>query len=284
MATQDQKNSALLYKIETLKPHLSKSGRVLATYIVEHPDQVMGMSIAALSEVTGVSEPTIVRTCRRFGFNGYQSFKIALAQDIVNPLQFVHQEISNGDDMKGIMNKVLSGSIQAMQLTHDTANVEDIEAVAKGIMEAKNVYIFGVGGSTSIAMDFYHKLIRLGIHVIAYTDVHFQAIGAAYAKEGDVIFAISHSGSSRSVVDNARHARENGARVFSITSVGSSPLSKLADISLYTVSDETKYRVVSMASRLAALTITDSIYTYIAMQTEEIKTLKVEKALEDLKY
>ena len=62
------------------------------------------------------------------------------------------------------------------------------------------------------------------------------------------------------------------------------PLSKLADISLNTNSKETKYRVVSIASRVAALTIADSIYTYIAMRTDGAKSLQIEKSMESLKY
>ena len=110
-----------------------------------------------------------------------------------------------------------------------------------------------------------------------YTDAHLQAICAAYAKKGDVIFAISHSGSSKSVVDNAQHAKENGATILTLTSMGSSPLTKLADVSLFTASEETKYRIVSISSRLAGLTIIDTIYTYIALQKEDIKNMKVEK-------
>ena len=70
----------------------------------------------------------------------------------------------------------------------------------------------------------------------------------------------------------------------SLTSAGKNPLSKLADISLNTNSKETKYRVVSIASRVAALTIADSIYTYIAMRTDGAKSLQIEKSMESLKY
>ena len=73
-------------------------------------------------------------------------------------------------------------------------------------------------------------------------------------------------------------------KVISLTSAGKNPLSKLADISLNTNSKETKYRVVSIASRVAALTIADSIYTYIAMRTDGAKSLQIEKSMESLKY
>ena len=111
-----------------------------------------------------------------------------------------------------------------------------------------------------------------------------QVIACNYLDERDAVFAVSHSGSSRCVVDSTQTAKHRGAKVISLTSAGKNPLSKLADISLNTNSKETKYRVVSIASRVAALTIADSIYTYIAMRTDGAKSLQIEKSMESLKY
>lgn len=72
--------------------------------------------------------------------------------------------------------------------------------------------------------------------------------------------------------------------MISLTSAGKNPLSKLANVSLTTNSRETKYRVVSIASRVAALTIADSIYTFIAMRTAGARSLQIEKSMEKLKY
>ena len=94
----------------------------------------------------------------------------------------------------------------------------------------------------------------------------------------------SDSATARCVVDSTQIAKHRGAKVISLTSAGKNPLSKLADISLNTNSKETKYRVVSIASRVAALTIADSIYTYIAMRTDGAKSLQIEKSMESLKY
>ena len=85
-------------------------------------------------------------------------------------------------------------------------------------------------------------------------------------------------------MDSTQTAKNRGAKIISLTSAGKSPLSKLANISLNTNSNETKYRVVSIASRVAALTIADSIYTFIAMRTDGAKSLQIEKSMENLKY
>ena len=159
-----------------------------------------------------------------------------------------------------------------------------MEAAAQVLMNARKIVIFGLGGSAPVAMDLHHKLLRLGLDASVYTDPHLQVIACNYLDERDAVFAISHSGSSRCVVDSTQVAKNRGAKIISLTSAGKSPLSKLANVSLNTNSNETKYRVVSIASRVAALTIADSIYTFIAMRTDGAKSLQVEKSMESLKY
>ena len=284
MAVQDTGSPALVLKILNMMQSLSKSEQVVATYITQHPEEVVYLSVAALAENSGVSDPTVVRACQKLGFTGYQDLKVTLAQDIVTPLQSVHEEVLPDDDMQKIISKVFQGTVHTLEFTHDTLNVADVEHAAKLLMNARRVLIFGLGGSGPIAMDLQHKLLRLGLSANAYTDPHLQAINSVYVGAEDVVFAISHSGSSRSVVDNTRIAKNNGASVISLTSMGHSPLSKIADISLFTASSETRFHIVAISSRIAELTIIDSIYTYIAMRSESVKNLKVEKAMEGMKY
>ena len=284
MAVQGGASPALVLKILNMMNSLSKSEQAVARYITLHPDEVIYLSVAALAENSGVSDPTVVRTCQKLGFTGYQDLKVTLAQDIVTPLQSIHEEVMPDDDMQKIISKVFQGTIHALEFTHDTLTVADVEKAAQMLMAARKVLIFGLGGSGPIAIDLQHKLLRLGLNSSAYTDAHLQAMISAYAGEDDVVFAISHSGSSRIVVDNTRIAKSNGAKVISLTSIGPSPLSKLANVCLFTASSETKYRIVAISSRIAELTIIDSIYTYIAMRSERVKSMKVEKAMENMKY
>lgn len=69
--------------------------------------------------------------------------------------------------------------------------------------------------------------------------------------------------------DAARLARERGATVITITNNGISPVSKLADIRLYTYSQETKYRTYAISSRMAELTIIDTLYTGVSLRLGE---------------
>ena len=57
----------------------------VAEYVLANPDKVINQTITELSEITQVSEATIVRLAQRAGFKGFQALKIAIARDTVEP-------------------------------------------------------------------------------------------------------------------------------------------------------------------------------------------------------
>lgn len=277
-------STAVIMKINSMKEMLSRSELAVANYISAHPEEVIYLSVAALADNCGVSDPTVVRACQKLGYTGYQDLKISLTQSLRTPIEIENQEVTEKDDMQTVASKVFRNASQALDLTKDMLNYSDLEQAAETIMKANHVFIYGLGGSNSVAMDAQHKLLRLGLDVRAYTDSHLQAMAAAYADKNDVILAISHSGSSKSIVDNARLAKDNGATVISLSSMGKSPLSKLSDISLYTAATEIKFRIVALSSRIAELTIIDTLYTYLAFKSGKEGSMKIEKAMESMKY
>ena len=285
--TQNKNISAMTLKLQTLKPSLSRSEKKVIEYILEHPEEVIYLSVSGLAEKSGVSDATVVRSCRKVGMNGYQDLKVTLAQDIVTPLQSIHEEIEERDSISQITKKVFQSTMHTLEYTCDTLRNENMEK-AVGILEnSKRINIYGLGNSHSIALDLQHKLMRLSIDAVAFTDSHMQMIASTNMKDSDCVFAISHSGSSKDIVDAAKAAKENGAKVIAMTNIGRSPLSDVADVQLTTMSKESKYHIVALASRVAQMTIIDAIYTIIAFR-KKAKAIegfrKIEKGLESKKY
>ena len=279
-----REESAVAFRIRSVMPELSKSEAVVADYVSNHPEEVINLSVSALADLCGVSEPTIIRACRNMGYSGYQALKVALIQGQSATIAYAGEEVTESDSMQDTITKVFGAAEDAVALTRNNLNVRDMERAAEALLGAKRIYIFGVGGSSAVASDVQHKFSRLGFNVTAYADLNLQAIVAAYAGKDDVVFAISHSGSSKVVVDNTNIAKSNGATVISLSSTGKSPLTEIADISLFTDANETRYRIVALSSRIAELTIIDTLYSFMSFRTGSKENLKIEKAIENQMY
>lgn len=276
-------NHPIWLKIEAILPNLSKSERRVIDFILENPSAVISMSVAGLAEKSHVSDATVIRACRSIGFTNYQDMKVTLAGSMLSPLQVIHTEIAPQDSKDAIIDKVFSANIQTLQYTHSVINRQDIILAAKKIAQAEQVLIFGMGSSNAIAHDLQHKLLRLGKHVYAYGDSHLQQIAAVNCSQRDVVIAISQSGSSTDVVDAASRCKKNGAFVIAMTNVGKTPLGKTSDICLFSAAKESGS---SVTTRVAQMTIIDSLYTLIAMDMEQIQERfrEIDKALNAKKY
>ncbi|MGW0203974.1 SIS domain-containing protein, partial [Nonomuraea sp. NPDC003201] len=84
-------------------------------------------------------------------------------------------------------------------------------------------------------------------------------LAAELLPEPSVCLAISHSGATRSTVDTARRARAAGARVVAITSYASSPLAEESTWVLVGGGQDLVFGMEAVASRLAHLTIVDTL-------------------------
>jgi RpiR family carbohydrate utilization transcriptional regulator len=281
------KGLGTLFKVESIFKSLAKTEQRVAKYILANPKDVIYLPVTELAEKTRSSEATVVRLCRKAGFKGYQDLKLELAQEIVSPLESIHEEIKLDDDTQTIVSKVFQGINDTLQYTLKVLNFDQLHKVIDLISNAKLVDVYGSGNSAAVAMDLHHKLTRIGINSRVSWDGHLQMIYSATLKPGDLVFGVSHSGSSRNIVDSLKQAKSNGAVTISITNYGHSPLSKIVDYPLYTASDETKFRVVGLASRIAQLAIIDSIHALLTLHNIEKNlstTRKVLKALEVMKY
>lgn len=278
--------TAQILKIKALVSRMSKSKRRVAEYIINNPDEVIHLTVSELAERSKVSDATVIRACQDIGSGNYQGLKIALAQEIVTPLQSINEDISFEDDSHEIMNKVFNSEKQALEYTRRITNVSELEKASERLQAARKIQVMGLGNSHAIAQDLEHKLLRLGLNAIMYPDSHMHIISAAFLNQEDVLFAISYSGSTRDVIEAALVAKKNGATVISLTNIGRSPLYDAADIRLFTASSESKYRIVALSTRIAQMAVVDTLYTMIALRKANAVDgfHKLEKALGFTKY
>jgi len=227
------------------------------------------MSISELADSVGVGESTVMRFCRALGYTGYQEFKLRLAQDLVEPVQYIHGKISFEDTIQQLAQKIFQTNRQAVEDTMKSLDPDMVEVAAKTLATARKIDIYGAGYSYFSALDAKLKFARLGLIVDAYGDMHLQAMAAASLSSHDVAIGISHSGSTKAVVDALRAARKSGATTIAITNFSPSPISKVADVVLLTASPETPLGGEVLTSRIAQLCVIDVLSVAVAVTLGE---------------
>ena len=261
--------------IKMLYDEMGKAEKQIADWILENPGKIISLSIVELAELCKCSEATIVRFSKRLGMSGYQELKISLAAE--GGSASVNSNISKKDTAYSIYEKVCNDIYLSLERTKKSLDADAVSLAADKICKAKKIVLFGLGNSASIAIDASHKFLRAGLNAIAYTDNHMQVIAASHLKEGDVAIGVSHSGSSKDIVDALKIAKEHKASTIAITNIGKSPILKVSDIVLATSSEETQYNILALNSRIAQLAIIDALYFYVVMSRSKTAADSIQK-------
>jgi DNA-binding MurR/RpiR family transcriptional regulator len=252
-----------LARIRSSFPALAASEARVANWIMQQPQKIIHLSMAQVAQACGVSDTTVLRFCRNTGFQGYTDLKLSIARDVVSPTQIIHDDIAEGDGPAVVARKVFMSNIQAL---YDTLEVLDEGALIKAInllTAARRILIVGVGTSGPIVHSMYNMLMRLGLNCKAETDSYLQLMEVALLGPGDVVVAISQSGSSIDPVLTLKQAKENGAATICITGNAQSSITDPADVTLLSVDREA--RIEAIASRLAQVSIADALYVIMAL-------------------
>ncbi|MBQ9977700.1 MAG: MurR/RpiR family transcriptional regulator [Clostridia bacterium] len=248
-------------QIKLLYDKMGKAEKRIADWIFENPGKIISLSIVELAEQCECGEATIVRFAKRLQLNGFQELKFSLAAENGGSPASTH--ITESDSAYEIYQKVCNDIYLSLEKTKSSLKENLLGEAAEKICKANKIVIFGLGNSSAIAIDASHKFMRAGLNAISYTDNHMQVIAASHLKENDVAIGISHSGSSKDVVEALKIAKEHNATTIAITNSGKSPILRQSDIVLSTASEETQYNILALNSRIAQLAIIDTLYFYI---------------------
>ncbi|MBU4349803.1 MurR/RpiR family transcriptional regulator [bacterium] len=263
-----------ILRIKSQLTSLKPAERRVADYILDNINEVIHLSITKMAENAGVSEATVVKFCQHIGYSGYQELKIILAQAGEKDYrEHIYGEIEANDDIDIIIKKIFQIYNQSLNNTKELLQNTDVKTSIEMILKARRLYFFGFGASGIVAEDADLKFKRINYISEALTDNHRQkTIGALLTKE-DVVIAISDSGRTKELIESLKIVKNAMAKIIAITSNLGSPITKLADITLLTSSQETPFRGSALASRMAQLAVIDVLFLGAAV-AEYDKTLE----------
>jgi len=220
-------NSSLLQRLRESMAGLPAAQRAVVEVVLEDPRAAVAATVEQLAQQAGVSMPTIVRTCRAFGFDSVREFMLALAQDLVVTGSYLHRSVLSEDSASDVASKIIHAAVSSLTELGRRIDVEVLDQVATRLAAAKRIDCYSVGAaSTFMASELQSRLFRLGCTSNAIFDAHQQLVSASTLGPEGVAFVISHVGRMPYTLEAARFARSQGATVIALTQ----PDTQLAEI------------------------------------------------------
>ena len=257
---------------ELLQQHqndLTKSGHMVADYLVQHAAEAQYLSISSLARECKVAEATVFRFCRALGFEGYHEMRIALAQ--ANATGALVNQRAPGPDADTATLCEHAGAL-FMTAINGTQNALSPEAVDKAVAllhSARQVFCLGQGGSMLVANDICARFSSLSTKFRTAGDSHLQLLTASLMGPEDVVLFVSYSGATRDMMETLRTAKDAGAKIILLTHYEDSPGAALADVVLLCGAQESPLDSGSIPIKVAVLYVGEVLLLRYMMDDPE---------------
>jgi DNA-binding MurR/RpiR family transcriptional regulator len=251
--------------IETIKENYDQmfaAEKKVADFILQNPEKAVNANVSELANFSQVSDATIIRMCKHIGYQGYYQMRIFLSHDLGRKQADtgdMSQEEATGT-LKDLFSRI-AGNVLGLL---DHLNIENLQACADLINHCNIVHLVAVGNTSPLIMDLGFRLGRSGIHATYNTISEYFFNHINLAKEDDIVIAVSHSGTSKQVVQAMELAKEKKLKIIAITGAEYSPVSKLADYLLLSKENKPLFEDYGKNSHLNEMAVIDALLYYVS--------------------
>jgi RpiR family transcriptional regulator, carbohydrate utilization regulator len=284
-----------------LRSKLSKSEKRIVQFLLNDTHSFARLNVKEVAAAAEVSEPTVVRFCRRVGCKGFKDLKIQIIQDLAyrqatqegeagraREFQDSHRPPSDerrdsrgplaASNKENVSDKIHDAAVAALSRVHAALDWRSVDAAARAIAQARRVVIYGIGGSSAVmANETHNRLFRLNISSIPHTDSYMQRMSATTLSDKDVAIFISSTGRPRTLLDSLELARYYGAKCIGITPQDG-PMGRDVDICIHLeLTQGGVHRFHPNPMRYAQLYLIDCIAYAVALQLGEAAELSLKR-------
>lgn len=243
-------NENILLHLRQGLPGYSPTLQKLGDFILTDPQKVLYLTITELARETDTSEASVTRLCRHLGCKGYTEFKMALALDVQHNQPAA---VASGDSIDMLVEE----TVQALRDTGKFINREVLQSAVEALHQAKTIQIYGVAASAITGEYLHYRLLRLGKSAQLFGDMHRAAMNASTLREGDLVIAISASGSTKDVMHVVKVAKKQNARVLMLSNTLRSPMGSLADMLLVAARPEGPFNAGALSGKVGAMMLVE---------------------------
>lgn len=255
----------------------SKSDKRLADFLLKYPNCVDSETASSLAEKAEVSPATVVRFCRKLGFEGLADMKKSAAYHNYIESTTTDMNLAKGDSAEDVKNKVIGYMKMVVDQLQVSLDAESLQKAADMLTGAHHVVILSEGGSGTIARAAYDIFLKLALPCRVVEDIMFQMMEISMMGEDDVLLIIVNSGRTHNVIQNAQYAKELGIPTIGIVGPKNSPLSKYLDVEISTSMFNSSYFSDLSAARLCELATVSILHSIMALSRDEKQLEKGEE-------
>lgn len=178
----------------------------IADFFIRNRKKV-DFSAKAIAERLYVSEASLSRFAKKCGYRGYREFVYQYEET------FVEKE----ESMTGNTRMILNAYQELLNKTYSLMDEAQITRISRYLNQAERVFVCGRGSSGFAAEEMEHRFMRIGVDIDSIQDSDLMRMQAVFQDRRSLVFGISVSGETESVLYLLREANRRGAKTVLLT-------------------------------------------------------------------
>lgn len=261
---------------------LSQSDLAVVSFISQNPQLVVHMTSRQLAEATYVSPSTVVRLCKKAGFDSFGDMKVALAHELASAESYEDvdsdfPQLANASTAQ-VISRISSMERQAIRKTELLLMEVDWEPILRALDSCRGISLYAIGFSLNPCEAFLRDMAHLGIRTTVLREDSDSRQWAAGCPRDEFSIMLSYSGRTMLTVDAAHILAKRGLKSLSITSEGENKLSRTTtwNIPIAVTEQQTAHdrisHVQSSAEMSYALNVLYALY-FSRHYTENVRSI-----------
>lgn len=219
--------------------NLTTTERTIASYILNHPDDIGSMSAADLADRSFTSKSAVLRLCKKLGYSGYRFFQNALTVEYTKRKYtgklFAREPFDKNSSLKDIMEQLPDFY---MNVTNKTMALLDRNVLRRALNYLRHsdiIDIYGAGITYTVAESCAFKFQTIGFESRACEGINEHYLVRTRSKKQKMAIVLSFTGANNNMVRAASFLKRSGYYVLGIGGSDSDILKKSCSdyISLY---------------------------------------------------
>lgn len=216
---------------------LTSQEKNVIEYIENHPDCILHFSAKELAQNSYVSSPTIVRLCKKLGFQGYPDFQLSYVKEYTLNHQLSYNPLTKESTIEDVIETLPQIYIQMINGTLNIIQKEPYVRTINYMLQVKQIDFYANDNNYAQVQSACLKLNSLGLRAQAYNTINQVYIDSI--DPHDVLaFVVSHTGKNKTMVEAAYSLRKKRIRVIAITGMSDPTLELICNESLHLYSQD----------------------------------------------
>ena len=272
--------------INDILPEMTKTEYKIALFAISNIGDFAFETLDVVSEKIGTSTTSIIRFCRRLGFDGYKEFQDSVRSELkpasTLPDKF-YQAVNETDD-DSLASRIAKRAIDNIKRSFDELSSEVLSKAVDLLLGAERIFTFGMKESYALAHYAYTRLITVRREVsILPVGYNGEVEYLLSLRENDACIVFLFHRYTKESLRILKRLKELGVRVLLVSAAPLENIAEYADVLLPCYVDIGGIKNSSVAPaalvdyicNAAAMKLGDEALEYMRLAEAEFKNLDV---------